>query len=163
MTLLRLSKNAFVRQYGPFTYVLERIGSREKMFLDAEPFLQWIAREAREKKEIVERISGLFAGVDRETVERNFDEFLAPLLAVREFGGMAGTGLFGKARCRNHAFDGGTAVGEPVDGAAHLVFGHAEGFSQLDEIGRGMEARDFAGGGEATVLRFFDGPDARPF
>lgn len=56
MTLLRLSKNAFVRQYGPFTYVLERIKSRDEMFMNAEPFLRWITREAREKGEIADRI-----------------------------------------------------------------------------------------------------------
>lgn len=56
MTLLRLAKNALVRQYGPFTYVLERIKSRDKMFMDAEPFLRWITREAREKGEIADRI-----------------------------------------------------------------------------------------------------------
>ena len=78
--LIRLSKNAFVRQYGPFTYVLERIQNRDEMFLDAEPFLRWITREAREKEDIVDRIFGLFAGVDRETIKKDFDEFLAPLL-----------------------------------------------------------------------------------
>ena len=79
--LLRLSKNAFVRQYGPFTYVLERIKSRDEMFMDAGPFMRWIAREAREKEEIVGRICGLFKDVERETVERDFDEFLAALVA----------------------------------------------------------------------------------
>ena len=81
MTLVRLSKNAFVRQYGPFTYVLERIKSRDEMFMDAEPFMRWITREAREKGEIVDRIWGLFKGVERETVERDFEEFLVPLVA----------------------------------------------------------------------------------
>lgn len=78
--MVRLSKNAFVRQYGPFTYVLERIKNRDEMFMDAEPFMRWITRGAREKGEIVERIWGLFKGVDRETVERDFEEFLAPLV-----------------------------------------------------------------------------------
>jgi MoaA/NifB/PqqE/SkfB family radical SAM enzyme len=81
MTVLRLSKNAFVRQYGPFTYVLERIRNRDEMFMDAEPFMRWITREAREKGEIADRIFGLFKGVDRKTFERDFDEFLAPLVA----------------------------------------------------------------------------------
>lgn len=81
MTLLRLSKNALVRQYGPFTYVLERIKSRDEMFMNAEPFLRWITREAREKGEIADRIWGLFKGVERDTVERDFEEFLTPLVA----------------------------------------------------------------------------------
>ena len=79
--LLKLSKNAFVRQYGPFTYVLERIKSRDEMFKDAEPFMRWITREARDKEEIVDRILGVYQGVDRETIAKDFDEFLAPLIA----------------------------------------------------------------------------------
>ena len=42
--LMRLSKNTFVRQYGPFTYVLGRIRSYDQMFADAakglKPFVQ---------------------------------------------------------------------------------------------------------------------------
>ena len=37
--LLRLSKNAFVRQYGDFTYVLERVKCYDQMFKDAEVFI----------------------------------------------------------------------------------------------------------------------------
>ena len=81
MTLLRLSKNAFVRQYGPFTYVLERIKNRDEMFMNAEPFMRWITREVCEKGEIVDKIIGLFKDVDWKTVERDFDEFLAPLVS----------------------------------------------------------------------------------
>ena len=47
--LLRLSKNAFVRQYGPFTYVLERIHAYDEMFVDAEVFMRWITRKAMPK------------------------------------------------------------------------------------------------------------------
>ena len=42
--LLRLSKNAFVRQYGDFTYVLERVKCYDQVFKDAEVFMRWITR-----------------------------------------------------------------------------------------------------------------------
>ena len=42
--LLRLSKNVFVRQYGDFTYVLERVKCYDQMFKDAEVFMRWITR-----------------------------------------------------------------------------------------------------------------------
>lgn len=79
--LLKLSKNAFVRQYGPFTYILERIRNRDQVFMDAEAFMRWITREAREKREITDRICGVFEGTGRETIERDFEDFLAPLVA----------------------------------------------------------------------------------
>ena len=79
--LLKLSKNAFVRQYGPFTYVLERIRSRDEMFMDAEPFMRWITREPREKQDILHHICELFAEMERKTIERDFEEFLDQLLA----------------------------------------------------------------------------------
>ena len=39
-SLLGLSKNAFVRQYGEFTYVLERVKCYDQMFKDAEVFMR---------------------------------------------------------------------------------------------------------------------------
>ena len=53
--LYRLSKNTFVRQFGPFTYVLGRIRSYDQVFADAEVFFRWITREPREKAEILEK------------------------------------------------------------------------------------------------------------
>ena len=60
--LLRLSKNTFVRQYGEFTYVLERIKCYDQMFKDAEVFMRWIPRVPMEKSEILKKIC---AAMDR--------------------------------------------------------------------------------------------------
>ena len=51
--LMRLSKNTFVRQFGPFTYVIGRINAFDQMFRDAEPFFRWLTREPIEKDELL--------------------------------------------------------------------------------------------------------------
>lgn len=81
--LLKLSKNAFVRQYGPFTYVLERIHAYDEMFTDAEVFMRWITREALPKEQIVANICGVYSGTDPQVIAADFDEFLAPLVAEK--------------------------------------------------------------------------------
>ena len=78
--LMRLSKNTFVRQYGPFTYVLGRIRSYDQMFSDAEVFFRWIGREPREKSEILTNICGVYEGTDPAQIAADFDEFFAPLV-----------------------------------------------------------------------------------
>ena len=78
--LLRLSKNAFVRQYGEFSYVLERIKNYDQMFKDAEVFMRWITRTPMEKHEILKNICSVYAGVSENEIAHDFDEFIAPLI-----------------------------------------------------------------------------------
>ena len=78
--LLRLSKNAFVRQYGEFTYVLERVKCYDQMFKDAEVFMRWITRAPMEKGEILKNICSVYVGADEKEIARDFDEFIAPLI-----------------------------------------------------------------------------------
>ena len=81
--LLKLSKNVFVRQYGEFTYVLERIKCYDQMFKDAEVFMRWITRTPMEKSEILKNICGVYVGADADEIARDFDEFIAPLIAEK--------------------------------------------------------------------------------
>ena len=78
--LLRLSKNAFVRQYGDFTYVLERVKCYDQMFKDAEVFMRWITRVPMEKSEILKNICSVYVGADENEIAQDFDEFIAPLI-----------------------------------------------------------------------------------
>ena len=78
--LLQLSKNAFVRQYGPFTYIRERITSYDEMFVDAEVFMRWIGRTPMQKEEVLERICQVYSGTDPRVIAADFDDFLAPLI-----------------------------------------------------------------------------------
>ena len=81
--MLRLSKNAYVRQFGPFTYVIERIKNFDQVFSDAEPFFRWITRVPIEKAEVIDNILTVYTGVDRATIEEDFDELMAPLIAEK--------------------------------------------------------------------------------
>lgn len=81
--MLRLSKNAYVRQFGPFTYVIERIKNFDQVFSDAEPFFRWITRVPIEKSEVIDNILTVYTGVDRATIEEDFDELMAPLIAEK--------------------------------------------------------------------------------
>lgn len=78
--LLRLSKNAFVRQYGEFTYVLERIADFDSMYCNADVFMRWIGREARDEKEILANICAVYDDVEKAEIVRDFHEFIATLI-----------------------------------------------------------------------------------
>lgn len=74
--LIRLSKNAVIRQYGDFTYVLERISSHDEIFRDAEVFFRWITREAIEEGRLVELVCSVYAGEDGARVREDLMDFL---------------------------------------------------------------------------------------
>jgi len=78
--LIRLSKNAFVRQFGPFTYVLNRLSSYDEMFTDAEVFMRWITREATPLPEILGNICKVYSGTDQRVIAQDFNEFIEPLV-----------------------------------------------------------------------------------
>lgn len=81
--LLRLSKNSFVRQYGPFSYILNRISNYDQMFIDAEVFLRWITRNVIQREQLLENICQTYVGTDPNIIKSDFDEFLAPLIAEK--------------------------------------------------------------------------------
>ena len=78
--LIRLSKNAYVRQYGPFTYVIERIKNFDQVYLDAEVFFRWLTREPMEIAEVLGNICKVYEGADQLQINQDFNEFIAPLI-----------------------------------------------------------------------------------
>ena len=78
--LIRLSKNAYVRQYGPFTYVIERIRNFDQVYLDAEVFFRWLTREPMEIAEVLGNICKVYDGADQLQINQDFNEFIAPLI-----------------------------------------------------------------------------------
>lgn len=78
--LIRLSKNAYVRQYGPFTYVIERIKNFDQVYLDAEVFFRWLTREPLEIAEVLGKICKVYEGADQVQINQDFNEFIAPLI-----------------------------------------------------------------------------------
>lgn len=79
--LIRLSRNAYVRQYGPYTYVFERVDAFDKIYKDAEVFFRWITREAIEIEELLRKICDVYPDVDSCEIKNDFAEFLNPLIA----------------------------------------------------------------------------------
>ena len=78
--LMRLSKNTFVRQFGPFTYVIGRINAFDQMFRDAEPFFRWLTREPIEKDELLKRICSVYTDADEQEIGTDFDALMKPLV-----------------------------------------------------------------------------------
>ena len=81
--LLRLSKNTFVRQFGPFTYVIGRIKAFDQMYRDAEPFFRWLTRKPIEKEALLKNIYSVYVGADKDEIRNDFDAFMAPLIAEK--------------------------------------------------------------------------------
>ena len=80
--LMRLSRNGFVRQFGPFTYVFDRLAAFDETFRDAEPFFRGLSRQPREREEIFRETLAAFDGADEAEVRRDFDGLYAPLVAA---------------------------------------------------------------------------------
>ena len=78
--LLRLSKNAFVRQYGQFTYILDRLTGTDKVFVDAEVFTRWITRTPIKKEVALEKICKVYSTTMPGMIATDFDEFLDLLI-----------------------------------------------------------------------------------
>ncbi len=80
--LIRLSKNAHVRHYGPFSYVLERISNSDMVYKDAEVFLRWIKRVPLEEEAIISNICNIYNNTDERTIRQDFSEFLSHLITM---------------------------------------------------------------------------------
>lgn len=80
MKLIRLSKNAFVRQYGPYTHIFNQLSKSDIDLKDAEPFLRFVGREPIAVDDAVERTAALFADASPEQVRKDFGEFLEVLV-----------------------------------------------------------------------------------
>lgn len=95
--LIRLSKNAYVRQYGPFTYVVERIQNFDQVYMDAEVFFRWLTREPMDVAEVLGNICKVYEGADQVEINHDFNEFIAPLIRA----GVLVTGKDEEELCQN--------------------------------------------------------------
>lgn len=78
---LCLSQNAYIRQYGPFTYVLNRLDNSDQMYCDAEEFVRKLSRTPIEKSEIIKYLHSVYNTTDVQILASDFDDFIAPMLA----------------------------------------------------------------------------------
>ena len=77
--LIRLSKNAFVRQYGRYTYVIERVDGHDRIYSDAEIFFRWITRSAHDLEDVCQNVCRAYHEECRSAVDADFREFVAGL------------------------------------------------------------------------------------
>ena len=80
MKLIRLSQNAFVRQYGPYTHLFNQLTKSDLDLKDAEPFLRFVGRTPIAVDDAVAQIAALFVDIDLEQVERDFTELFQQLV-----------------------------------------------------------------------------------
>lgn len=73
------SRNTFIRQYGPYTYLLNQVSKVDQVFKDAEAFARQITRAPRRIAEAVEALAQVFPAVDRTELEADFGAFLSAL------------------------------------------------------------------------------------
>ena len=77
---VRLSKNAFVRQYGPYTHIFNQLTKSDLDLKDAAPFLRFVGREPILFADIVSRIAAMFVDVTKDQVRKDFLEILDVLV-----------------------------------------------------------------------------------
>lgn len=78
--LMRLARQTYVRQYGEFTYLFGRVTAFDQVFRSAGPFFSHITREPKERDVIIDEIVNDYADAPRDVIEKDFDEFFAPLI-----------------------------------------------------------------------------------
>ncbi len=76
---IKLSRNAYVRNWGTLTYVFDRLTSSDRVFKDAEVFTRWISRHPISVEELIDKIHGEYCDVSRETLAHDVFEFLEQL------------------------------------------------------------------------------------
>lgn len=80
--LMRLSKNTFVRFYGPYTYIRNRYGNQDFMFKNSDCFFKHIGRIVREESEIISSIVSEFSDVDAKIIKSDFSTLITPLVRM---------------------------------------------------------------------------------
>lgn len=77
-------KNAFIRQYGPYTYVLNQVSKVDQVFEHAEAFAKQISREPRSLVDAVEALAKVFPSEAQSTLETDFKAFLTTLADAQQ-------------------------------------------------------------------------------
>ena len=79
--LVRLSRNVYVRHFGGFTYVLNRLDSSDMVFKDAELFFKWLTREPSDETEVVRNICDEYDESDdvKDGIANDVKDFLEAL------------------------------------------------------------------------------------
>ena len=77
--LYKLSRNTFLREYGPYTYIQNIRSGADVMFKDATRFFRWLTRTPIGKDEILRKLSSEY-DISAAEVENDLDSLLDPLI-----------------------------------------------------------------------------------
>ena len=78
--LMRLARQTYIRQYDEFTYLFGKVTAFDQVFRSAGPFFSHITREPKERDVIIDEIVNDYTDAPRDVIEKDFDEFFAPLI-----------------------------------------------------------------------------------
>jgi MoaA/NifB/PqqE/SkfB family radical SAM enzyme len=79
--LIKLSKNTYVRTFGPYTYLLDRLNDADRIFTNAEVFMRWIGRTPVDREEVADRVCSVYVDADADEIKKDFNEFIDRLIA----------------------------------------------------------------------------------
>ena len=77
---IKLSPDAFVRQYGPYSYIVNSYTSKDFVFSEAQSFLSCLHRTDVELSEVINGLKSKFTDVNEDALKQDFLEFLSPLI-----------------------------------------------------------------------------------
>ena len=75
---VRLSRNTFFRQYGPYSYLYDQTTRSDEIYEDAEPFLRDIVSGEKDYETLENKVVGYFVG-NEDVIRHDFQEFLSHL------------------------------------------------------------------------------------
>lgn len=79
--LIRLCKDSFVRQFGPYTHIFNQTHRFDETFEDAECFLKHITKRPENIESILSKVIGEYRDADVEKITADFYEFVNQLEA----------------------------------------------------------------------------------
>ena len=79
---IKYSKNAFVRQYGPYTLIYNQLEKCDETYVDAEFFCKFITHQPRLLQDVESDILASYEDSDKAEILSDFREFIAHLKEV---------------------------------------------------------------------------------
>lgn len=77
---IKLSPNTFVRQYGPYSYIVNSRTNKDFIYTDAQCFFDCLKRVYCELSDVLRVLKSKYEDVDEESIRCDYIEFLRPLV-----------------------------------------------------------------------------------
>lgn len=79
---IKYSKNAFVRQYGPYTLIYNQLEKSDETYVDAENFCKFITHQPRHVQDVEHDVLMAYGDPEKEKILSDLREFIAHLKEV---------------------------------------------------------------------------------